>query len=370
MEGWQTQFDGVVILLEVNMGLFKPAWKSNNKEKALKAIEKMNVVIGDVYSEGSYISTLCIIIHERRDDFEVQRAALLKLMQGNKSAAQAHLVHKILTDDATIPPLAADSTLSEEILTEIYNSLENIESIIDYYKKSGYFDPNSRVGIIANKAYEREAKTLSERVCDVCNQPSINKNLGTRIETQSASIGYWMHERMSKSVKEPFVYYIFSNESSARNALLEMPFIHEDNESGKLNCDKSFFTFGYYSTTENSIPTGKWDAFVAGNDLTHDMWKQLHEVFKKHGGIMKSDLEPDISNSTQSISFQKGNPQNASFVRENYNDGATYLTYNAPCKADAIAFLSTQNITQKLYYVVVETPDGNFGIDIDGLYEE
>jgi hypothetical protein len=33
-------------------------------------------------------------------------------------------------------------------------------------------------------------------------------------------------------------------------------------------------------------------------------------------------------------------------------------------------FLSQQDIDKPLYYVVVETPEGNFGKDKDGFYQE
>ena len=58
------------------------------------------------------------------------------------------------------------------------------------------------------------------------------------------------------------------------------------------------------------------------------------------------------------------------FVREDRNDLGTFLTYKGPSKADAMAFLSEQSITQPSYYVVVETPDGNYGKDIQGFYQE
>ena len=58
------------------------------------------------------------------------------------------------------------------------------------------------------------------------------------------------------------------------------------------------------------------------------------------------------------------------FVREDRTDLGTFLTYKGPSKSDAMAFLSEQSITQPSYYIVVETPDGNFGKDIQGFYVE
>ena len=198
-------------------------------------------------------------------------------------------------------------------------------------------------------------------------QTSSSANLGTRIETQSQSMAYWIGERMANPKKAPFVYYIFNSSREARAALLELPFIHEEHATGKLICDH-IFHFGYYGTTENNIPTGKWDAFIAGFDLTHEMWEQIHFAFKKFNGTMKNDLEPDKNVKTAAI--QRGNKSKVVFIREDRTNLGTYLTYKAPSKADAMAFLSEQRITQRSYYVVVETPEGNYGKDIQGIYKE
>ena len=62
--------------------------------------------------------------------------------------------------------------------------------------------------------------------------------------------------------------------------------------------------------------------------------------------------------------------QKVVFLREDKDNTNIWVVYQAPSKADATDFLSTQNITRPAYYVVVETPEGNFGKDKDGLYQE
>ena len=65
-----------------------------------------------------------------------------------------------------------------------------------------------------------------------------------------------------------------------------------------------------------------------------------------------------------------GNAANTVFVREDRESRKVWRIYKAPCKADAIAFLSKQQVSRPFFYIVVETPDGNFGKDFDGLYQE
>jgi len=64
-----------------------------------------------------------------------------------------------------------------------------------------------------------------------------------------------------------------------------------------------------------------------------------------------------------------GNPQKVIFVEKAIRGNKTYFCYDAPSKADALAFLDTQIVTQPLHYVAVYTPEGKFGKDKDGGYE-
>ncbi|MFB7270721.1 hypothetical protein [Streptomyces sp. NPDC056244] len=52
------------------------------------------------------------------------------------------------------------------------------------------------------------------------------------------------------------------------------------------------------------------------------------------------------------------------------NGQASYLTLAGSDAERAKAFLRNEYVDRKLYYIVVETPDGAWGLDIDGLYLE
>lgn len=53
-----------------------------------------------------------------------------------------------------------------------------------------------------------------------------------------------------------------------------------------------------------------------------------------------------------------------------YNGQASYLTLAGPDAERARAFLLNESVDRELYYIVVETPDGAWGLDIEGLYLE
>ena len=48
----------------------------------------------------------------------------------------------------------------------------------------------------------------------------------------------------------------------------------------------------------------------------------------------------------------------------------TYEMYKAKTAQEAREFLDTKEVTERLYYVVVETPEGNWAKDIEGMYKE
>jgi hypothetical protein len=46
----------------------------------------------------------------------------------------------------------------------------------------------------------------------------------------------------------------------------------------------------------------------------------------------------------------------------------TYEVYNAPNREQALAFLKAKVVDKKMYYIEVETPEGTFGRDLNGIY--
>jgi uncharacterized protein YecA (UPF0149 family) len=48
----------------------------------------------------------------------------------------------------------------------------------------------------------------------------------------------------------------------------------------------------------------------------------------------------------------------------------TYKVYTGSTKQEAIEFLERQEVNEPSLYVIVETPEGNWGRDIAGIYDE
>lgn len=199
-----------------------------------------------------------------------------------------------------------------------------------------------------------------------------NDNIGTRHDTWDKAVRYWMARTVQQKF-DPFVLYIFDNEADARDALIELDCIHVAEDTDELICTETFI-FGYYLTGD-----GDYQAVICGEELTHNLWAKAKESFEKHGGRRKNDQEPEESVVFESKKIQK--PSEVVFVREytekkivygeqNNEVTLTYRIYKAADAASAKEFLKENPVNRPTYYVIVETPEGNWGRDIDGIYKE
>jgi hypothetical protein len=190
-------------------------------------------------------------------------------------------------------------------------------------------------------------------------------NLGTRHETLSFASSYWLARQGSPN-KEPFVLFQFDEDQPAETALLELPIIERARDTGKLICTEVLI-FGYYPQ-EN----GKVEAILCGGELSYDLWQQAKVSFEKHGGTLRNELAPSAE--AKPAKKTGGNAGRVEFLREErpqrYGTTMTYRIHKAPSKAAAMAFLEKNPVTQKLYYLVVETPEGTFSRDLQGIYKE
>jgi hypothetical protein len=191
-------------------------------------------------------------------------------------------------------------------------------------------------------------------------------NRGTRQDSRGMATAYWMARNASQKF-DPYVLYTFEKEEEACEALLELDCIHTAKDSGKLISTETLI-FGHYETEE-----GKYEAIVCGEDLTHDLWAAAKASFEKHNGKRRNDKEPE----KRAKKAPKAKPEKlgkVKFVREDRQQrmGQTmiYRIHKAPDAASAKAFLEKNPVSRNFYYIVVETPEGNYCRDIQGMYKE
>ncbi len=193
-------------------------------------------------------------------------------------------------------------------------------------------------------------------------------NRGTRQETMAQALAYWKKERPALPDKTPFTLFTFPSAEAAEEAMLALPFIHKAADSGKLICDRSM-TFGCYPAARRGAAAGPYEALVTGSDLTQEELHFAETAFSEHQGRCKARCAP----ASARTSPEAGG--NAALVRYSETirgcDGvSTYEVYTGPDRASAIAFLWDRQIDRRYYYMVVDTPEGSFGRDRVGLYQE
>jgi len=81
----------------------------------------------------------------------------------------------------------------------------------------------------------------------------------------------------------------------------------------------------------------------------------LSKIFK----MKESELSPP------KIKYNK-----PKFLSKNATQSGTYEVYKAKDAESAKQFLLTRKVDEQQYYIIVETPDGNWGLDIKGLFLE
>ena len=85
----------------------------------------------------------------------------------------------------------------------------------------------------------------------------------------------------------------------------------------------------------------------------------------------KKSVPTEKSSPKKSPPSEKRQPE---FVRKYSQRGeggtSTYEMYRGTDAESAKDFLLTKRVDKRLYYIVVETPEGNWGVDIEGLYIE
>jgi hypothetical protein len=165
-----------------------------------------------------------------------------------------------------------------------------------------------------------------------------------------------------------YVAYMFPTQQEAQDALLQLSFITEGS-GGQLKCSREV-QFGSYTHH------GKFVAFVGGNDLHYALWREASAVLpelpnaeyfrvSEAPGVM---LEiPDIEQLLRDENLKVEHVENREGEGKDYSQ---YYVYRAPDKQNALEFLKRARVTEAGVHVIVQTPEGTWGKDENGIYQE
>lgn len=188
------------------------------------------------------------------------------------------------------------------------------------------------------------------------------ENKGIRYQDHGHARSAWMATHLATYT--PVVIYRFSSLAAAEDAIRQLSYIHEATDTGELITDE-VIEFGCYITEE-----GQGEVIVCGKLLTHTMWREAREKLAAAGGTLFREQAPEESAPASKPKPAAITAASVTFVREHQKGMHTYRVHRGPSKAAAMAFLQNHPVTRNFYYLIVETPEGNFGRDIDGIYVE
>lgn len=189
-------------------------------------------------------------------------------------------------------------------------------------------------------------------------------NRALRIQRFSQAEEYW-NEYEKRRPNTPFLRYVFDNQLQAIEALLSITCIHQAVDTGHLICTEPII-LGCYR-----IIDGRFEAFLAGEQLTYRTWAEATEKFSSRRGKYRNQLKPATQ---ERLKFKKSTPEKVAFKKEYYQIGLTdtkfYQIFEASSAQVAWAFLLDREnvITDRNRYIHVETPEGIICRDADGVH--
>ncbi len=186
-------------------------------------------------------------------------------------------------------------------------------------------------------------------------------NVGLRYQSEQHAQNSWIGAHMSEGGC-PFLAFSFPNLEAARRAILQLSFIHEASDTHELIATE-VVEFGCHTTSG-----GEGQVVIIGHGVDQEIWQESKEKLQAAGGtLFRENNEPT---GVKNAPAQGGNAAAVQVVREFTKGPSTYRVLKASSKANALAYLKQNPVKRPQFYIVVETPQGNFGRDIDGIYKE
>lgn len=165
-----------------------------------------------------------------------------------------------------------------------------------------------------------------------------------------------------------YVAYRFPTLEEARAALLRLSYITTGPDN-QLRSTREV-EFGFYPHED------KWVCFVGGTELSYALWREASAVWPelpnaeyfRVSTAPEVKLEvPDIEAMLRDEALKIEHVENRQGEGEDYGQ---YYVYRAPDKRSALEFLKRASVSEAGVHVVVQTPEGTWGKDETGIYEE
>ena len=249
--------------------------------------------------------------------------------------------------------------------------------------------PAARTGGIDDRARPAIAAAGKQPVPAVAPSRSFAErdNVGTRYETQERVQNFWTPYLLGRP-KFPFIFYDMPSKQDALDAMLALPPIKLASDSGKL-ISTEILQFGVYPNASSGT-AATWGFFLAGERITPALYEAAVASCRKYHGTNPRVSDPPaaagvVSNSSQpnsaSVTFDW--EERVDMLKQMKARGisiagsenlppqiAIKRHYKAPSRDAALTFLKANAVDKPFYYLVVHTPEGAFGRDKDGIFDQ
>ncbi|NLF19422.1 MAG: hypothetical protein GX595_19510 [Lentisphaerae bacterium] len=165
-----------------------------------------------------------------------------------------------------------------------------------------------------------------------------------------------------------YVAYRYPTMEEARSALLQLSYINEA-PGAQLRCHRDIL-YGFYPHQD------KFVSFVGGANLHYALWREASAVLPELPGAeyFRVSTAPDVMLEIPDIEqLLRDEDLKIEHVENREGEGddySRYFVYRAPDKQNALEFLKRARVSEPGVHVLVETPEGTWGKDENGIYQE
>ncbi|MDD3695916.1 MAG: hypothetical protein PHG44_08125 [Lentisphaeria bacterium] len=166
-----------------------------------------------------------------------------------------------------------------------------------------------------------------------------------------------------------YVAYLFPHMNDANNALSKLTYI-DTARDGNLTCKRDIF-FGAYPHQEGAV------CFVGGEKLNYALWREASAILPELPGAeyFKVSTEPAVRLELPDMTAisSDGELQIKSLgvedVTNELGEFSRCYRYSVESKERALEFLEKTAVGEEGVVIHVETPEGVFGKDLNGIFE-
>ena len=166
-----------------------------------------------------------------------------------------------------------------------------------------------------------------------------------------------------------YVAYLFDNVDAAKNALCQLSFVGLG-VNGELKSKRGDIILGAYSHQNRAV------AVIGGNSLNYARWREASMVWPElpNAAYFRQSSEPKVKlvmPSAEELSRQEGlevEKLGAEDIRTESGEINRVFRYRCANRESALRFLALFKVEEEGIVVRVETAEGEFGKDINGVF--